>query len=75
MGDIIVTVRTKKSEVDLKLSGTRQVGVLLKDLGVALGIDVSSTARMQAEPAGKILNNQQSLLEQDIYNGSVLTII
>ena len=75
MGQILVTVKTKNSEIDLKLSGTMQIADLLKNLGEALKIEIPATARIQAEPVGRILNNQQCLLEQEVYSGSVLTII
>jgi uncharacterized ubiquitin-like protein YukD len=75
MGDILVTVKTGKVEIDLKLSGKRPVEILLRELSEALKIGIPATARIQAEPVGRILNNQQCLLEQGVYNGSILTIM
>lgn len=75
MKEILVTLKIRDAEVDLKLSGERKIALLLKELGEALRIDIPSTARIQAEPAGRILNSEKCLLEQEVYNGSVLTII
>ncbi|MBQ7040064.1 MAG: hypothetical protein IJN39_05805 [Clostridia bacterium] len=75
MKEILVTLKIRDAEVDLKLSGERKIALLLKELGEALRIDIPATARIQAEPAGRILNSEKCLLEQEVYNGSVLTII
>lgn len=75
MGEILVTFRIGKTEIDLKLSGIRPIGILIKDLSEALRIDIPASARIQAEPLGRILNNQQCLLAQGVFNGSILTIV
>ena len=72
---VFVTLKIRESEIDLKVSGSTPLGTLLQEIGTALNINFSPNARVQAEPLGRILSNDKSLLAQEVYQGSVLTII
>lgn len=75
MKHIIATIKIGNSELDLKIPVNVPVGKLIGILGEALKFSVSPNAKIQAEPIGRILSNERTLLEQEVCNGAILTMI
>lgn len=75
MKEIFVTVRIRDIENDLKIPCDIKPSELLNCISTAFKISLPQTARVQAEPAGRMLNNGFALSEQGVENGALLTVI
>lgn len=76
MDYIMVTFQSENIEsVDLKVPVFVKTGELINMLSEALGVTLKSESRLQAEPLGRILDNNQTLLEEGVEQGALLTLI
>lgn len=75
MNEVMVTFQAGNRKVDLRLPGSVAVGELIAMLGEALGFRASREYRLQAEPLGRILDSGKTLLEEEVTQGSLLTLI
>lgn len=62
-------------ELDLKVPGFVSVKQLLEMLAEALFLTLGDDARLQAEPLGRILDNEKTLQEEGVAHGALLTLI
>lgn len=77
MDYIMVTLRTEQgASADLKVPAFVSVDELIVMLREALSMpDNGTSARLQAEPLGRILVNHRTLGEEGVTQGALLTII
>ncbi len=72
----IITFRDgKRFEVDLKVPITYTINKLLDVITEVYGIEFKNNQKLQAEPLGIVLKNDQTLQEQNVSGGSLLTLI
>lgn len=62
-------------ETELEISLSFEVREMLKHLKEIYDIEMDDKARLQAEPIGRMLLDDQSLESQGIENGAVLTLV
>jgi uncharacterized ubiquitin-like protein YukD len=76
MGYVMVTFRAgNRVNIDLKVPSFVPVDELLGMLSEALGITVGRDNRIQAEPLGRILDNNRTLEDEGVAHGALLTLI
>jgi len=75
MDYIFITLNLDSEQIDLKVPGFITVTELLHLLSEALGISLKKDSRVQAEPLGRILDNDKIIAQQGVTQGSLLTII
>ncbi|MDD2234882.1 MAG: EsaB/YukD family protein [Desulfitobacteriaceae bacterium] len=75
MDYILLTFCTEDKEIDLKVPTFIKMAELLSLLAVALNIPISSANKLQAEPLGRILDNDKTLEQEMVTQGSLLTLI
>lgn len=74
-GELMVTLQVDGSRLDLRIPAFVPVGELIEIFGEALRIPVNENNRLQAEPLGRILDNEKTLQEEEVMHGSILTLI
>ncbi|NLD47422.1 MAG: hypothetical protein GX660_09515 [Clostridiaceae bacterium] len=75
MDYIMVTFQSGKNSIDLKVPVFVKIEELLVMLSEALNMDMGKGNRLQAEPLGRILDNDRTLQEENVTQGSLLTLI
>lgn len=75
MDYIMVTLQSGNSSIDLKVPTFVKIEELLTMLGEALNMNIGNQNRLQAEPLGRILDNDRTLQEENVTQGSLLTLI
>lgn len=76
MDYVLVTfVAGNVPEKELKVPVFVTVSELIEMLAEALNLSIRPDNRIQAEPAGRILDNRRTLEEEGITDGALLTLI
>jgi uncharacterized ubiquitin-like protein YukD len=75
MDEVMITLQTGDQQMDLKVPVFVSVGELIDMLSAALGISAGPENRIQAEPLGRILRNDRTLEEEEVTQGSLLTLL
>lgn len=75
MDYIMINFKAKCKNVDLKVPVFVKIEELLGMLAEGLNISIDSESRLQAEPLGRILDNVKTLEQEDVSQGSTLTLI
>lgn len=75
MDYIMVTFQVGKQNIDLRVPVFVKIEELLGMLSEALQITISKDNRLQAEPLGRILDNNKTLEQEEVMLGSYLTLI
>ena len=75
MDYIMVTLKVGKQNIDLRVPMFVKIEELLLMLSEALQITISKDNRLQAEPLGRILDNNKTLEQEEVMLGSQLTLI
>ncbi len=76
MDYVFVTLRTRQNgNVDLKIPTYVTIGELLIMLSNALNISIMPNSKLQAEPIGRILDNNKTLSFEGVETGAMLTLI
>lgn len=75
MDYVFITLIIDSESFDLKVPGFTPVTELLNLLSEALSISLNKDSRVQAEPLGRILENDKTIVQQGVTQGSILTVI
>ena len=75
MDYILLTFCIENKEIDLKVPTFVKVAELLSMLAAALNVSISPANQLQAEPLGRILENDKTLEQEMVTQGSLLTLI
>lgn len=76
MDEVMITFQRQPDvNVDLRVPVFVTVEELLHLISEALGLAISSDNRLQAEPLGRILDNHQTLEQEGVMHGALLTLI
>jgi uncharacterized ubiquitin-like protein YukD len=75
MDEMMITLQTGDQQMDLKVPVFVSVGELIDMLSAALGISAGPENKIQAEPLGRILRNDRTLEEEEVTQGSLLTLL
>jgi uncharacterized ubiquitin-like protein YukD len=73
---IMITFQAENIDsVDLKVPVFVKTGELISMLSKALRLTFKEGSRLQAEPLGRILDNNLTLLQEGVEHGALLTLI
>ncbi|MFC4102197.1 EsaB/YukD family protein [Paenibacillus xanthanilyticus] len=73
---ILVTLAPgRRPSVELKLPAFVPLGELLGMLGEALDLPLDGSAKLQAEPLGRVLDNKRTLEQEGVACGALLTVV
>lgn len=72
---IMITFQIENKQTDLKVPVFIKIKELLEMISEALEVDINSDNRLQAEPLGRILDNEKTLEEETVTQGSLLTVV
>lgn len=75
MDYIMITFIAKSRNVDLKVPAFVKIEELLEMLAEGLNIHINRESKLQAEPLGRILDNGKTLEQENVSQGSILTLI
>ncbi|MFP4697785.1 MAG: EsaB/YukD family protein [Eubacteriales bacterium] len=71
----MITFQIENKQTDLKVPVFIKIKELLEMISEALEVDINSDNRLQAEPLGRILDNEKTLEEETVTQGSLLTVV
>ena len=72
---IFVTLKIGDFEADLKIPSDMNTTELVSVAAKTYKLNVPASAKLQAEPLGRILDNNTSFGEQGVDNGALLTVV
>jgi|BioPla2DNA2_1021312.scaffolds.fasta_scaffold32767_3 uncharacterized ubiquitin-like protein YukD len=72
---VFITLVKESKSIDLKVPSFIPVKELIDLFSEALNFHLGNQTKIQAEPLGRILDNDKSIAEQKITQGSILTLI
>lgn len=72
---VLITFRTMRERVDLRVPEFVPVSELLDMLAEALAFPREAGQSLQAEPLGRILDAAKTLAEEQVTEGSLLTLV
>ena len=72
---VLITFQSQRERVDLRVPGFVKVAELLDMLADALSFPRESARSLQAEPLGRILDPDKTLDEEQVTEGSLLTLV
>ena len=78
MDYVYITLVADTNKADLKVLAFVTISELLDMLSEAsaqLGFVIGKDSRIQAEPLGRILDNEKTLEEEGVTQGSILTVV
>ncbi|TCK90648.1 hypothetical protein EDC19_2417 [Natranaerovirga hydrolytica] len=75
MDYIMITFQMNNLTEDIKVPTFVKIEELLELISKALDINCNTNSRVQVEPMGRILENNKTLLEEMVTQGSKLTLV
>lgn len=76
MNYVFITLKcAEQIPLDLKIPNYITGAELLKLLPEITGLEINADIKIQAEPIGRILDNEQTLFAEGVGNGALLTLL